>query len=1508
MLKGGIADKLGNDYEALWTLVEALRVLRGQADEIRIEPFNEDAKGIEFRINALGRTAWHQCKRRLRSGSWTIAALESAGILSDFMRKLAAPQNDCVFVSGDPAPDLKTLAGKAAIVGSSTDFLDSLSKKDELSLAELAQIWTVNPETLFDWLRRVRVETVSEGSLKRELSGLCALLFTGDPGVAIERLAGFLDDTVTQVVTTESFRAAVDARGLGWRARFDETLKAKLATATDNYLSSLGQPIAGVEIETEDLADAVQAALDGPRPLTIVSGSAGSGKSLALAKIVSAARHRNWPVLALRVDWFLDTRALTDLGAILVGREENPVGILGNQAGGADCLLVIDQVDAVSEASGRSGRIRELVFQMLHAASYFPHFRVVIACRSYDLDNDSRLKALESDAKAVAVRLKPLDWIESVQPVLLKLGLGARHFSDRQRQVLSLPINLLIFASLVDAGAAVADDLTGAQLFDSLVELRARQLRTANVTWSVHTALAHLASWMSSNQVLTAPVSVLAPFPGAADVLSSQGLIAKAATKIQFTHESFFDHVFSADFVTRGDSVLTLLKSDKQRLFRRTQVRQIFARLRDQGGRKYLVDLRDVMNSAEVRYLVKDAVAAWLASVSEPSSAELEIVEGWWERGQSFERLARTVTAGQQWLPRLIASGSLTSLIASGGPKRDFALWLLRRGVAEHTGPVADYLRKWWNGDQRRTPELLAWFDRLYPDGSIGELELLYRDAIAVAPLETLKSQFEGDFEIGALLHKKDYPLGARVLGWWLNRWMEVFTDTHPFGRGKGAKNRHWIKELAEHAPAAFLDAAWAPLAEGLRRERLELAAGRLSFPTIRLDGEDDAWILLVGNALTKVASEAPDQAAAYLAALPTEGAPALWLHLRAIAADGPTLSHRLGSLLNAPELFELGRHGGAWRPFAEAAHSAAPFLSESDRRQLEAKVMRHRPEYELACRLMGLRGEGNRPLSPNDRIYACGLIGRTGEEERAILRTIGASRLGPQATSRLSELERKFADRPLPQTNKLRGGWVRSPITPEKASLMSDSQWLSAIRRYSGNERHTYRSDGIVGGAEQLARVLQGLVKDQSSRFVGLLERFPTDTDVAYVRAVLGGLREKADNKDETVVGLKAFRAASRWRRSRFRREISWLVERWPEMGADREVLDELLSIATHGEASDTTVTLSRPAENTRVQDLLVGDENLETSGINGDRGVAWRALAAVLWVDSTAIEPIAGLLESAISSNSELTSVRMCMFEAVNATIKHDVMRGLSLLEKLAAQDLLAVHSASGRHVLQWAARNHTSVVQPILNRLSQSSEDERLRALGLALEAGLALNDDERESAFLELFDDDVLRRRVAAFVAAANLGSGSVGDRSERWLRRLFHDSESEVRNEALLMDWGSVLDAPGDRTDFAFAFLRSPAFADDPEHLMRAIEGRIDRFPSLAFEAVTHLLGRQEQWTVDGRQRYSLAMHNLGKVLVALYRATEVDSNSEDRLLDLLDKYLASDLRDLGDEIRAYERH
>ena len=293
--------------------------------------------------------------------------------------------------------------------------------------------------------------------------------------------------------------------------------------------------------------------------------------------------------------------------------------------------FVIDQVDAVSEASGRSGRIRDQLFQMIGDSHLFPHMRVVVACRSYDLEHDSRLKQLVGLPNVRSVSLSPLDWDVAVQPILNRLGLGARRFSERERRMLAVPINLQVFTNLSELGETVDGELSGSRLFDRLLEVRAREFRQAGITWTPQSALGAMAQSMSDSQELTAPAGALASYPGAVDALGSAGLLTAVGGKLQFAHESFFDHVFSSHFVGTGTSVHALLLSDEQRLFRRTQVRQIFSRLRDQGGdRRYLTNLAEVMNATDVRFLVKDAVAYWLASVNEPTDAERVMVENWY--------------------------------------------------------------------------------------------------------------------------------------------------------------------------------------------------------------------------------------------------------------------------------------------------------------------------------------------------------------------------------------------------------------------------------------------------------------------------------------------------------------------------------------------------------------------------------------------------------------------------------------------------------------------------------------------------------------------------------------------------------------------------------------------------------------------------------------------------------------------------------------------------------------
>ncbi|MBL8572474.1 MAG: hypothetical protein JNM13_02235 [Hyphomicrobiaceae bacterium] len=184
MLVGGVSDKLGNGYEAQWTLLEALNVLQARADEIRTEPFNEHAAGLEFRVNANGRKYWHQCKRRVASGSWTMRALDSEGVLRAFAGKLIDPSNNCVFVSSDPAASLKSLVEKARLAESAVSYLEGISGSDRRERKVLLESWAIDPDTELDWLKRCRVEIVSEDTMNQQFESRASLLFEADVAVA----------------------------------------------------------------------------------------------------------------------------------------------------------------------------------------------------------------------------------------------------------------------------------------------------------------------------------------------------------------------------------------------------------------------------------------------------------------------------------------------------------------------------------------------------------------------------------------------------------------------------------------------------------------------------------------------------------------------------------------------------------------------------------------------------------------------------------------------------------------------------------------------------------------------------------------------------------------------------------------------------------------------------------------------------------------------------------------------------------------------------------------------------------------------------------------------------------------------------------------------------------------------------------------------------------------------------------------------------------------------------
>jgi hypothetical protein len=169
-LRGGSSDQFGGRFQDRWTAHCIFDVLRDRAEAIRLEPPPAETEGFEFWIRFPDRVDYHQVKRQVTGeGRWSRSALRDAGVLRAFADTLSDPVARCVFTSAHAASVLEELADRAARASDAGDFdrhfLSETSWRTHFQ--ELtADFGGPPPEITWDWLRRIRVETIGEEPLK----------------------------------------------------------------------------------------------------------------------------------------------------------------------------------------------------------------------------------------------------------------------------------------------------------------------------------------------------------------------------------------------------------------------------------------------------------------------------------------------------------------------------------------------------------------------------------------------------------------------------------------------------------------------------------------------------------------------------------------------------------------------------------------------------------------------------------------------------------------------------------------------------------------------------------------------------------------------------------------------------------------------------------------------------------------------------------------------------------------------------------------------------------------------------------------------------------------------------------------------------------------------------------------------------------------------------------------------------------------------------------------------
>jgi hypothetical protein len=1498
-LPGGIADKLGGRYESRWTLRCALRVLAGLADWIEIEPIGPSSEGIEFIFSERGVQERHQVKRgRTGVGHWTLSALNGEGVLGHFGRILEQGGRPR-FVSAHDAHALHELSDRARGSQDLGDFFARLGKDWQQEFGKLRAWWGWDEETAFEALTRTDVSTVGDDELDEWNLSVVERYLDGQPAQALVSLAQVLIDNMQQRLDERRLRELlVERYGLGPRRWADTTVGEQVRQATADYRSPLAAVRLRHPISRPEAEEIVQLLRTGDTLGVLVAGAAGAGKSEVVDQVLDTLDAEGWTALAMRADRLVETPRPEGLGEQL-GLPGSPVAVLGAVAGNRPSLLVVDQLDAMSLASGRLRGLWEPTWAMLQQARAHAGMRALVACRQFDLDNDPRLRELTAeDGPLRSVAVQPLR-AEQIDAALEAMGLSAGQLSVDQRQLVELPLHLKLLEPLArDGGQLDFATITG--LFEAFWQQRRRTVEERDERVRFNATLKLLSDTMSARRTLSVPVAVLElqDLDRSADVLASEQLLVRDGRSFAFFHERFFDFTFARYHLAEGKRVLDLLRGDEQDLFRRGQVRQVLVQERDTNRRAYLGDLRDLLDDEAVRFHIRQVVLALLRELPDPGADEVEVLRPLVEGDPTDPRapLAWRAVATPAWFQVLDASGAIASWLSDEREHLvDNAVRLLGDAGPQHAGRAAELVREgcdWGERWQQRVGFLVRFTDldadratfelalelaRYAPDGSIDQELWLGGHELPVK-----RPDWAGEL-LAVLLERAQ-------------RHAEAQGRPHPLEHGGWLEHdytaQEYVQKLAEHGARQLVEVAVPWMLEVAARDvQARGPASNLEDARVvdhvwghRYPGERHEFSdLLLGaleRALAAVAAEDPDTLEPVIDRLAASELDVAQLLLyRALAGNPDRFAERAAKLMLEDERrMRCGYVEDDYWVTRELLQAISPALSDESFASLQQRLMVWTPAWERRAEARSYRGWA----------------------QQRLLGALDAARLTEPARRRLQELGRKLGTEEPEPPQGVRVGSITSPIAPDAARRMSNEQWLAAIDKHR-LEWHQKRSSGFVGGPDELAAVFEQLSKEEPERFARLGLRIGSDAPPGYLERLLLGLSQPDDGvepaSDDALFDLVRHVATlpelpgARW------------IGRLVSTRAESDIPDDVLAIVART-AAEPDPDQDLWATTAPGGGSWYGGKPWD-HGMNTVRGSAAKAIGRLLYVRPARADQLLDAVRALVAD--PVAAVRTCAAEALGGLMRADRALALELGVELTDTDDRAVAARPVTDLLAAYLATDWPTVRPIVVRLL-NSKHEVARRSGAVLACLAALQQSEAADMLERcLIHDDPVVRESAARVLAANLTGARYTGMCADGLRRLFDDESAEVRRAAVRAFWHMRRHELGEFADLARVLMVSRSFADGRSQLMHALkESTAPEVAGLTMDLAERMV---ESLPGLGDIRTAAAgdAKELTELLIRVLGDVEEDPALRARALDALDRLVAAGAWGVVDAMDSAER-
>jgi len=1514
-LPGGATDKFGNRYEGLWTVACMVEVLEERADSIRLEPPGNEGKGVEFRLHRGDKTEYHQVKRQYnKSGRWTLAELEEAPrhVLSHFFDKIGDPHVCCVFVSTQAAYQLDELSDRARRSACFEEFEQEFIKdtKNIKSFENLCDIWNTrdNKINAYESLKRINVMTISEDLLRNNVEDRLTTLVDENPANIRDVLAHFALDEVHHELIASDIWDHLKERGYHPRQwGKDPHVLSKVKAQSDRYLSRLhDEIIAGKIIPREEIKmifDTINSQ-DGTRRF-LISGEAGVGKSNVIYQVVEMLRGQSWPILAFRVDRLDPTQRPEDVGSQL-GLPGSPANVLAAISQGCDCVLVIDQLDAISLASGRNPDFFDCIQEIINQTQAYPKMRLLLACRKFDIDNDHRLRRITDKQGTIYVmKINRLPH-EIVKRVVDDFGLDARRLNTKQLDLLSIPLHLRLLSEIPEnTTIGTLDFETARDLYREYWSYKQAVLRERlgqPVQWV--RVIDALCDHMSERLVLYAPEEVVDECEYDAKAMASEHVLILDNKKYAFFHEGFFDYAFARLFAARKQDILSLLQSDEQHLFRRAQVRQILLHEREIDPERYFEHLDALLINPDIRFHLKKVVFSLLAELADPYEEEWNIIATFIDdqENPSSKEVWRILNGSVPWFELLDSIGLVEKWLSNPNEKyfvraRDLLIGIQDKRpdrVADLIDPYVSLSGEWKNclvhfmdfPGAFSGYKLFKTFMKLIDEGTLDEVTWHHRpqDLSSVESLVIINSD----------LPKTHPDWACEFIGHYLNWCLRLSIKNgkfNPFESGAvlnvGFYNQiidNFIHESAEGDPNEFIAQVLPFMLKviGFTSKK----SGGPPYPDsvweFHRKGESTGtkWAILnaMETALSNIAVNNPEyfeHIAEQLEDLDFKTVQ--YLLIRAYAANGERFSEgAIDYLYNQPSRLKTGYLENPHWATRELLEAITPYCSNKQLSRLEKIILDYYSDGEK---------------SPNGRYHR-------GYSQLVLLDGIKPTRHSKVVSERLETLRQKFGKKPLdPKYMTIRSGFVKSPIKEDHAENMTNEQWLEAVTRYNNDHKdETFEiQDPFIGGAYELSNVLEKQVEKDPTRFAELATNFSDGVNNHYFNAILRGIAN-TDSDVETVLKICQYchqlpnHPCGRW--------ICQLIANLAEQALPDEALEIVAWYATKD--PDPEEELWRT--NAPGGDLYY-DGDIINAGINSVRGNAAEAMGKLILPDKDRIVCFKPELEQMVQDPS--IAVRSWVARTLTAVLIHDEDLAVQLFLQLCETEDKLLGTINVEYCIKYALQTHFDSLKQIIERMIKSEVSETIKCG--ARQVCAASLDLEKAKPLADLcLRGTEIQRLSSAEVFALNLRE--YRPLCEDKLIQLFNDSSEIVSVEAATCFNAFEDDELSEYVDLIEAFVKSTAFNITQSPLINALEKTTAKLPEITCQICERYLD-----AIDSHNPYERSASleiKVSQLILRIYRQTK-DETLRTKCLDLIDRIMQIESygleRGLSEGLSRYDR-